>query len=142
MTRIDFYTHVEDKLPVAVQLIGKAWERGLCVWVRAADDALAARLDETLWLHPPGSFIPHCRADHALAGETPVIIGSAEQEPSSHQVLMNLGLDRPDYFSRFERLIEIVSLDASDRERARERFVFYRDRGFEIHSHNLSQPLS
>ncbi|MDE2343450.1 MAG: DNA polymerase III subunit chi [Betaproteobacteria bacterium] len=139
MTRIDFYTHVADKLPVAVQLIGKAWERGLSVWVRTADENLATRLDETLWLQPAGGFVPHCRASHALAAETPVIIDSDGHEPRSHQVLVNLGHDRPDYFSRFERLIEIVSLDEADRQRARERFLFYRDRGFELHSHNLSQ---
>ncbi len=140
MTRIDFYTHVQDKLPVAIQLIGKAWDRGLNVWVRVADDTAAARLDQGLWTHPAAGFIPHCKSDHALAKETPVIIDTAAIEPCTDQVLINLRPERPEYFSRFERLIEIVSLDDQDRKQARERFVFYRDRGFEIHSHDLSQP--
>ncbi len=140
MTRIDFYTHVPQKLAVAVQLIGKAWERGLAVWVRVPDDAVAATLDDALWLQPVGSFLPHCRSHHPLAPQTPVVIDSLEQEPHTHQVLMNLGTDRPDYFSRFERMIEIVSLEEQDRQYARERFLFYRDRGFEIHSHNLGTP--
>jgi len=54
-------------------------------------------------------------------------------------VLINLHPERPEYFSRFKRLIEIVSLDDADRARARERFIFYRDRGFEIRTHDLSK---
>jgi DNA polymerase-3 subunit chi len=36
-------------------------------------------------------------------------------------------------------LIEIVSLDEQDRADARERFRFYRDRGYEIRTHDLSK---
>ena len=36
-------------------------------------------------------------------------------------------------------LIEIVSLDEEDRAQARDRFRFYRDRGYEIRTHDLSQ---
>ena len=139
MTRIDFYTHVQDKLPVAIHLIGKAWDRGLNVWVRVVNDTTATRLDQELWTHATEGFIPHCKSDHALAKETPVIIDAAAMEPCTDQVLINLHPERPEYFSRFERLIEIVSLDDQDCKQARERFVFYRDRGFEIHSHDLSK---
>ena len=59
-------------------------------------------------------------------------------EPVVHeQVLVNLRDEAPPHFSRFERLMEIVTRDASDREHARERFRFYRERGYEIHTHDL-----
>jgi hypothetical protein len=45
-------------------------------------------------------------------------------------VLVNLGGDLPPGFSRFDRLIEIVGTDETDRIPARERFKFYRDRGY------------
>ena len=38
-----------------------------------------------------------------------------------------------------QRLIEIVSLDDADVGAARARYRFYRDRGYEIRSHDLSQ---
>lgn len=141
MTQIDFYTHVPDKLPVALQLASKAWERGLKVWIRTANATAAAHLDEALWTHAPLSFVPHCRAEHPRAAETPVIIDADSCAPHTDEVLINLHPERPEYFSRFQRLIEIVSLDAEDRARARERFIFYRDRGFEIRSHDLSQKV-
>jgi DNA polymerase-3 subunit chi len=139
VTQIDFYTHVADKVPVAVRLTGKAWDQGMKVWIRVPDETLARVVDEALWIGNPQGFIPHCLSSHPLALETPVIIDPLASEPRFHELLINLGSDRPEYFSRFERLIEIVSLDESDRMQARERFTFYRDRGFDIRTHNLSQ---
>ena len=55
------------------------------------------------------------------------------------EVLINLRAEWPPFFSRFQRLIEIVSLDEQDRGQARERFKFYRDRGYAIQSHDLSK---
>ena len=44
----------------------------------------------------------------------------------------------PPFFSRFERLAEIVSLDEADIASGRERWKFYKARGYEIRSFNLS----
>ena len=110
--------------------------------IRVENEPMANHLDTLLWTHPPGGFVPHCRADHELAGETPVLIDAWNREPVSHQLLINLCPDLPEYFSRFERLIEIVGLEDEDRQKARDRFVYYRDRGFDLHSHNLSQLRS
>jgi len=52
-------------------------------------------------------------------------------------ILLNLHTEQPPFFSRFHRLIEIVSAEENDRAAARERFRFYRDRGYEIHSHDI-----
>jgi DNA polymerase-3 subunit chi len=53
--------------------------------------------------------------------------------------MLNLHEESPPAFSRFERLIEVVGRDDEDRQRARNRFRFYRDRGYEIHHHDLSK---
>jgi DNA polymerase-3 subunit chi len=52
---------------------------------------------------------------------------------------VNLHPESPPSFSRFERLIEIVGTDDDDRQQARGRFRFYRDRGYEIHHHDLAK---
>ena len=54
------------------------------------------------------------------------------------QVLINLRAEWPPFFSRFQRLVEIVSLDEEDCGSARGRFRFYRDRGYAIQTHDLS----
>ncbi len=138
MTRIDFYTHVADKMPVLVQLVKKAWGQNMQIWIRTASTALAQDLDRRLWTHHEAGFIPHCCSDSPLCPDTPVIIDGLDQEPMTHQLLINLHPTRSAFFTRFERLVEIVGLDETDRQQARERYIHYRDRGFEIHSHNLA----
>jgi len=84
-------------------------------------------------------FIPHCTADDKLAPVTPVIVDHAGANPIHDDVLINLRTERPPFFSRFQRLVEIVTLDEEDRELARDRFKFYRDRGYAIENHDLSK---
>lgn len=139
MTQIDFYTHVQDKQLLACKLSAKALEKGLHVLILTSNESDAAKMDQLLWSVPATGFLPHCRARDDLAAVTPVIVDHDPGELAHEQVLLNLGNARPAFFSRFQRLIEIVTTDEADREAARERFRFYRDRGYEIRSHDMSQ---
>ena len=139
MTQIDFYTHVEDKLRTACRLAAKAFSVDLRVMVCCPDADIAGRFDRLLWTTPAIGFIPHCLASDPLASVTPIVIDYLATEPAHDQVLLNLQPERPALFSRFQRLIEIVSADDEDRRLARERFKFYRDRGYEIRTHDLSR---
>jgi len=71
--------------------------------------------------------------------DTALLIGASLDNSAHHDVLVNLDGDLPPAFSRFERLVEIVGTDESDRGPARERFRFYRDRGYAIAAHDLSK---
>jgi len=140
MTQIDFYTHVGDKARIACQLAGKAFANGLRVIVYCADPDAAQRFDRMLWMTPALGFVPHCGPDDPLAAQTPVIVDCRGENLPHDEVLLNLRPEWPPFFSRFRRLIEIVGLDEQDRASARERFRFYRDRGYEIRTHDLSKP--
>jgi DNA polymerase III subunit chi len=142
MTQIDFYTHVEDKLKTAGVLAGKAYGRGLKVTVFCPDAETAQRFDRLLWTTPPTGFVPHCAPEDPLAAETPVIVDSRGDRLLHDEVLINLRAEWPPFFGRFQRLVEIASLEDGDRAAARDRFRFYRDRGYEIRSHDLSKPSS
>jgi DNA polymerase-3 subunit chi len=139
MTQIDFYTHVGDKWHTACRLAAKAYARGLRVAVLCPDAEAAQHIDRLLWTASSTGFIPHCHATHELAERTPITISYDDGEPPHDEVLLNLRETRPPMFSRFQRLIEIVSTDDNDRANARDRFKFYRDRGYEIRSHDLSK---
>ena len=56
-------------------------------------------------------------------------------------MLINLHAHPPPFFSRFERLAEIVSRDDEDLAAGRERWKFYKARGYEIRSHDLSARM-
>ncbi|MBM3342238.1 MAG: DNA polymerase III subunit chi [Betaproteobacteria bacterium] len=138
MTQIDFYTHVANKLQVACKLAAKAHAQGLRVAVLCPDAASAQSLDRMLWTSPPLAFVPHCFASHPLAARTPVVIDHENAAPAHDEVLLNLRAQWPPVFSRFQRLLEIVSEDEDDRAAARERYKFYHERGYQIRTHNLA----
>jgi DNA polymerase-3 subunit chi len=139
MTSIDFYTHVADPLAVAAKLVAKALAKHGHVRVLTPDSATTDALDRLLWVQPATGFLPHCRAASPLASQTPVWIDHALEHQGPAAVLINLHGSPPPFFSRFERLAEIVSVDGA--VAARERFRFYRERGYDLRTHNLSEHV-
>lgn len=131
MTSIRFYSNAEDRLQAAAAWIAGIW-RKQPVLVFAPDAAAAERLDRLLWTQPATGFLPHCRADAPLAPETPVLIADKLDTLPQDRCLLNLSDEVPPGFSRFEELVEIVSTSDSDRLPARERYRFYRDRGYNV----------
>ena len=142
MTQIDFYIQVDNRMQTACVLAAKALSRGVRMMILTADSESTDRVDRLLWTNPPIGFSPHCRAQHRLAPVTPIILDHIAEPVVHEQILVNLRDEAPPHFSRFERLMEIVTRDDSDRERARARFRFYRERGYEIRTHDLSQSSS
>jgi DNA polymerase III subunit chi len=139
MTRIDFYSNADPKLQVACQLIARALKEQLQVVVYAPDQNAARGFDKLLWTYQAIGFVPHCLASDPLSAETPVIIAFDDSERAHYRVLLNLHTESPPAFSRYERLIELVGSDDDDRQRARNRFRYYRDRGYEIRHHDLTK---
>lgn len=137
MTRIDFYAGSGDIGRTVFALTQKAVRAGHRVWVLARDPAQAAEVDAKLWTEPPGGFLPHCHIDHELARRTPVLIGHDPDAAPHEDVLLNLRDEMPVCFSRFGRLLEVVGSDPAAVQAARERFRFYRDRGYPLQHHDL-----
>lgn len=101
-----------------------------------AEPQRLAAFDEQLWTFQPLEFVPHCMAKSPLAEDTPVVLTSNLDEAPHHHVLVNLGAPVSAQFARFERLVEIVGSDGDDLAAGRERYRFYRDRGYAIETHN------
>lgn len=140
MTRVDFYILGKaggDRRRTACRLADKAYRSGHRVYLHAASEAEAHALDELLWTFQAGSFVPHARypADPALP--VPVLIGHSGEPEVEPDVLINLTDELPRFFARFERVLEIVEADEAARHRARERFRFYRERGYPLASHEI-----
>ena len=136
MTRIDFYQieSAEPALNFACRLVDKAWRQGLAIYIHTEDVGQAKSLDDLLWTFRPESLIPHCLLEEE---DAPVQIGCAEN-PGDHQELMiNLSGRVPDFFSRFERVAEIVPFEDTKREAARVNYKFYKDRGYPLNYHRM-----
>ena len=151
MTKIDFYTGSTDKLRTACQLSHKAMQNGVRAIISTHDAMTADALDKLLWHYPATAFIPHCRSDAAEDGQMPVLSPELVEGSKWHVVLSH-GTDKfPHYdllislhsecmpfFSRFERVIEIIGGDAEDSRLGRERYKFYKDRGYELRHIDLA----
>lgn len=138
MTRIDFYVDADDRVRVACRLAAKAVAQKLRVLVYAPDGELAGAVDRLMWTTPAIGFLPHVAAGHRLARETPVVIARGAEDAPHDEVLVNLAVEWPPAFARFQRLVEIVTAGEDDKRAARSRYRFYRDRGYEIRTHSLA----
>ena len=150
MTRVDFYV-LEDagdaaRERFACRLVEKACRLKHKVFVHAGSEAAAHRLDALLWTFRDASFVPHvidaAGLDEALAAATPVRIGAGGEPGFEAEILVNLGDEVPLFFSRFERVAEIVPGDPAARAASRERFRFYRDRGYTLTTHDIGARAS
>ena len=124
-------------MPIACRLVAKAIRKGLKVLIYTSDVAMMDRIDKLLWTFAPTDFVPHCRADDKLADVTPVILSHSANKLPHDEVLLNLDVDTPAFFSRFHRLIELTGTTSEDTQAARKRYRFYQDRGYEIRHHKL-----
>lgn len=152
MTQVDFYilaTESEDSwLRLACRITEKAIRQNLNVYLHSENAADASQLDGLLWTFSQGSFIPHRLVGSGsdepfeesvligrndLAGETPV----DTQVTQRWDLMINLTKQVPEIFSRYARVAEVIDADPIRRENGRERFRFYRDRGYELNTHNV-----
>jgi DNA polymerase-3 subunit chi len=137
MTEIDFYSGGGDRFHTACRLVVKAVQKGRKVMVYSSDISTIEQLDKMLWTFSATDFIPHCRAEDKLSEVTPVILGHTAQRLPHDDVLLNLDVENPSFFSRFRRLIEIAGVTPEDTRAARTRYRFYQDRGYEIRHHRI-----
>ena len=137
MTEVTFYTFVPDRLAIMRQLAAKAYSQRLYVLIHASDPALAENLDRMLWTSPALSFLPHCRDTDVVADQTPILIGIDADKLASADILINMDEQCPVQFSRFDRLLEIITTDENDRVKGRERYKFYQERGYAIKTHDM-----
>ncbi len=137
MTVIDFYHSAEDRLAVVARLVAKEAAARTPLRILTPDEATTDKLDRLLWIAPATGFLPHCRMDSPLAAATPVWIDHRLEHAGAATLLVNLHAEPPPFFSRFERLAEVVGTD--DVAAGRQRFRFYRERGYELRSHDVRE---
>lgn len=145
MTRIDFYI-LPDAAPrgrerLACRLADKAYRLGHEVYIHTENHEQAAALDDLLWTFRAGSFVPHKQVGDGGLDGVPVLIGHQDVPEHCHTLLINLAQNVPSFFSRFERVMEPVDQGEENKRCGRERFRFYRDRGYALETHTLSAQV-
>ena len=146
MAKVDFHSQVGDKLTYTCRLVRKIFslanpDEGLkkIVIVGATDDL--NRLDQLLWSFSNEDFLPHVFIDDETAPFSPIVLAHQFQadlfDLIPHQdVFVHLGReflqDIEQITDRFDRVIELVSVEEPDVLAGRERFKRYRSMGIEL----------
>lgn len=149
MTRIDFYI-LASSVPQASELFScrlteKTYNLGHKIYIHTSGEAQSRKMDQLLWTFKQSSFVPHGIDGECPDESTPVLLGHQTQlnNPTHRRaVLINLAPTIPLFFSSFERVAELVSPDEKNKIAGRERYRFYRERGYTLKNHNIdwSQP--
>lgn len=136
MTRIDFHSNVPDKLLYACRLTRKAYLAQNRIVLLAGDAAQLAELNARLWTFSPTDFLPHVAAADALAPVTPIVLDSIDGDDDGarwphHDILINLSQRTPAGFARFNRLFELVGIEADDVAAGRQRYQAYKQQQYQ-----------
>jgi len=140
MTKVDFYilgTGTREQL--ACRLSEKAYNLGNRVYIHTETAVQSKFMDELLWTFRDNSFVPHEQYTAGTESESPIQIGCHESPESHCEVLINLGGEVPLFFSRFLRVAELVGTEQNAKKQGRDRFRFYRDRGYPLETHELGR---
>jgi DNA polymerase-3 subunit chi len=136
VTEIDFHFNAPDKVSHTCRLLRKAVVARGSRLVVTGEGRMLDAVDTALWQMAPSDFVAHCRRNAQLhvAHRSPVLLTDDTDDVLAQQrpVLVNLGAER------FERLIEIVTGDESDRQSARQRWRHYADRGYALKRYDLA----
>jgi DNA polymerase III subunit chi len=143
VTEVSFHFNVPERLQHAQKLIKKALASGKPMWVTGEAQALAM-LDHHLWTHSALDFVPHCFFDAPLQvlAKSSIVLGDSSHVRGDIELLLNLGYEIPSGFEKFDKLIELVGLDARDREEGRNRWKHYAKRGYDIRRHDVGETTA
>lgn len=131
---------LDDAILIACRLTEKAMKAGT-VYVHCQDKLQASTLHEKLWSFRSDAFIPHeispsISTEKSLSES--IVIGYGEPPPGFHNILINLSLETPAVFARFERLLEIVPAEHDARSACRQKYRYYKDRGYPLSKHDIT----
>jgi len=135
MTDIDFYLNVDEIAKVIPKLSDKVMRRQRKALILTGDNEIDRKLSLLIWCRSETSFIPVGHGPDSSRHSA--IHFGAPEDVKHHDILINLLGTIPKNFSSFSRVIEIVQNNESEKLKARQKFAWYRDRGYKIRTIKL-----
>ena len=144
MTEIDFYILPQAqpgaRLSFVARLAEKIFQTRRHLLIASASSDQAEAMSRSLWHTRPDSFIGHSIVAGGEQSRDPVLICHEPPPAYCHDVLINLSdTILEDHFSRFHRLVEVVSQEPDVLTQTRAAYQFYKSRGYPIRSHKIKE---
>lgn len=141
MTSVSFYKLSGDlqvALALVCQLTQKAINANQQVLCLVPDQDTAQQLDKLLWDFQASAFVAHGLGTEHL----PIAISADNSDPGEHHgILINLQGPIPTWFSRFERVMEVIYPEPDYEQTKRDNFKFYKERGYSLSFHDLTEKF-
>lgn len=143
MTTVDFYLVTSPSITECYrficQLVDKAYQQKHNVYIHVNSADEAKLLDNLLWTFRDDSFMPHNIIEENVPPTVPIQLGYHLTPHYHSDILLNLTIDIPPFFSQFQRILEIVPSAPDARAISRKKYRSYRDHGCQIASHELNK---
>lgn len=138
--RADFYLIAKPRfagqpLLLVCELVHKAFAAQQPALVLCRDFPQAEALDDLLWSFDEDAFIPHQLAGDEDDAQTAVLIVPPGVETADRPLLINLRETCP--AAQFERVLEVVAADDTERAGSRDRWREYLRQGFEVNKFDM-----
>ena len=98
----------------------------------------AELIDEELWVQDPKSFLPHQLVGEDENTKPPIEIGFGQNPTIRADILINLAEQVPDFYPNMRWVIEYAYGDEEQKQKARDKFRFYKQQNCMINHHKLS----
>ena len=131
MTNVQFIFNVKDKSVLLHSLLLQNLQKKKASLVFCRNQSEIKELSQNLWINSGINFLPHIVNKPY---ENEMIILSDDRIDWMDDVLINFSSSMIDGFNRYLKLIELVSDDEKTKEKARNRFKFYKDCGYKVNS--------
>lgn len=140
MTKIDFHIlpteQSNERFHYAARLVMKAQTHGHRVLIALNSEEELNAMSTQLWAVTPDSFLAH----NVITEVDCTIALTFNDECGEHfDILVNLSDAIPPYFTRFNRVFEVVSQSSHVLTSSRERYRYYQDRGYDMTRHDLRE---
>ena len=147
LTRIDFYYDVKDILLFASRIARKLYyEKVISVKcplvIRCKDQPHCEEVSYSIHNFSKKDFLPCTEFSDKSANLFPIILSTVSKIPlwaDDIVVLLNLDTKIEITFSSYCRVIEIVDQTEVNRQKGRERYKYYKERGYEIFGHRFDK---
>ncbi len=147
LTRIDFYYDVKDILSFASRMARKLYYEKIVsakqpLVIRCKDQSHCEEVSYSIQNFSKKDFLPCAQFSDKSALLFPIILSTVSEIPlwaDDIIVLLNLDTKIEMTFSSYCRVIEIVDQTELNRQKGRERYKYYKERGYEIFGHRIDK---
>lgn len=142
--RVDFAFGAADRVAQAARTTLRQATKGVRVFAYCTDTKRLGQFDQALWAVDDTAFVAHEMFNDRATPNLPVYLvdqagwAFLPKAIKPEDWLLNLDDECPPLFDGLRRVLEIVSNEDSDRQRARSRWRQYQQHGADLHAHKLA----